>query len=276
MKSNFYRILLPLLFSVFVLACSEDETVFNPTTGLVKITEGYALGAGAKVELWAERDLFAGYNSLYFALYDSVSGKRITNSHIHLKPVMDMGTMSHSCPVEEPAEDAVNELFPAAIMFTMPSGNMGNWTLEVKVHNHETGLFGAAIFDIAVHNAAPSAVLSFQSTSGNTRRSYTRFCQLHIERTANGTAELRSLHTRQCLYNGEIQRLYIYSGRIHFIGTSTKDFHSVNRYIELTTTETADNRFLSKSTSADQRYTRHARHYIFSCCRAIGLVKALQ
>ena len=166
MKSNFYRILLPLLFSLFVLACSEDETVFNPTTGLVKITEGYALGAGAKVGLWAERDLFAGYNNLYFALYDSVSGKRITDSHIHLKPVMDMGTMSHSCPVEEPAEDAVNELFPAAIMFTMPSGNMGSWTLEVKVHNHETGLFGTAIFDIAVHNATPSAVLSFQSTSG--------------------------------------------------------------------------------------------------------------
>lgn len=167
MKFNFYRILLPLLFSMLLLAgCSDDETTFNPTQGLLKITEGYALGAGAKVELWGERDLFAGYNNLYFALYDSVSGKRITESHIHLNPVMDMGTMSHSCPVEEPGEDAVNELFPAAIMFSMPSGSMGSWTLEVNVHNHQNGLFGAALFDINVQSATPAAMLAFQGESG--------------------------------------------------------------------------------------------------------------
>lgn len=166
MKFNFYRILLPLLFSLFLVACSDDEATFDPTAGLVKITDGYALGAGAKVELWAESDLFAGYNNIYLALYDSISGKRITDSHIHLNPVMDMGTMSHSCPAEEPAEDAVNELFPAAIMFTMPSGDMGSWKLEVKVHNHESGLFGTAVFDITVQSVTPSAVLSFQAASG--------------------------------------------------------------------------------------------------------------
>lgn len=167
MKFNFYRFLLPLLFSVLLLAgCSDDETTFNPTQGLLKITEGYALGAGAKVELWGERDLFAGYNNLYFALYDSVSGKRITESHIQLNPVMDMGTMSHSCPVEEPGEDAINELFPAAIMFSMPSGSMGSWTLEVKIHNHQNGLFGVAVFDIIVQSVTPSAMLSFKAESG--------------------------------------------------------------------------------------------------------------
>jgi len=170
MKTHFINIVLPLLFSflssALLFSCTEDDTKPDPTAGLVKISEGYALGAAAKVEVWANEDLFAGYNSLFFALYDSVNGERITDSHIHLHPAMDMHTMSHSCPVEEPEEQAVKELFPAAIMFTMPSGNMGNWSLEVGVHNHSNGLSGKANLEIDVKSTTPPRIISFQTASG--------------------------------------------------------------------------------------------------------------
>jgi len=169
MKVHFINIILPFfiaLFSLFIFSCSDDDLKIEPTAGLVKITEGHALGAAAKVEVWASDDLFAGYNSIFFALYDSVSGERITDSHIHVKPVMNMQTMSHSCPVEEPESAAVNELFPGAIMFTMPSGDMGAWTLDISVHNHVNGLSGKAQFEIDVKNTNPSRVTSFLSPSG--------------------------------------------------------------------------------------------------------------
>lgn len=140
----------------------KTEAEFNPTTGLIKIVDGYAKGAAAKVEVWAKEEFFTGYNKLYFVLYDSVTGKRITDSHIHLNPVMHMKRMSHSCPKEEPDKNAVNELFPGAIMFSMPSNEEEKWTLETKVHNHTNNQEGQTVFDIKVVNPALSRMASIK------------------------------------------------------------------------------------------------------------------
>lgn len=154
MKSFFKSRLLTIcvLTSVIMLtACDKSKNVeINPTSGLIKVIDGYALGAAAKVEVYAKEKFFAGYNKLYFALYDSITGKRITNSHIHLNPVMKMIGGSHSCPKEEPDEDAVNELFPGSVGFTMATADKGAWTLEVKVHNHTNNKNGKNIFPIRV------------------------------------------------------------------------------------------------------------------------------
>jgi hypothetical protein len=170
MKFIFTKTILSLLFICFIIAsffsCSDQDIEAVPTAGLTKLSEGYALGAAAKVEFWAHEELFAGYNQIYFALYDSLTGQPITESHIHINPIMQMQTMSHSCPVEEPESEAVKTLFPAAILFTMPSGDMGSWKLEAKVHNHVNGLFGTISFDVNVKSATPSRVISFQASSG--------------------------------------------------------------------------------------------------------------
>jgi hypothetical protein len=169
MKSSLNNIILSALFvftTTFLTSCSDEEVQINPTAGLTKISEGFALGAGARVEVWAKDNLFAGLNQVYFALYDSVSGAPITSSHIRLNPVMDMHTMTHSCPVLEPEEEAVNQLFPAEILFTMPSGDMGSWTLELKVHNHVNQRFGKAVFNLNVVSTDPSEVISFKASSG--------------------------------------------------------------------------------------------------------------
>ena len=89
MKS-FIKLLPILLLVTGISACSDDESTFNPTEGLTRIGDAYALGAGTKVELWAKEDLFAGYNNVFVALYDSVGGERITQAHVHFDPVMTM------------------------------------------------------------------------------------------------------------------------------------------------------------------------------------------
>jgi hypothetical protein len=161
------RVSITLSLMVFITSCTDDEIVSNPTEGLTKISDGYALGAAAKVELWAKESLFAGYNPVFFALYDSVSGKRITDAHIHLHPEMSMmGGMNHSCFVENPDEEAINNLFPASIAFVMPSGDMGLWSLEVSVHNHLNNQHGEAEFDITVVNPPASRIKSFVTGGG--------------------------------------------------------------------------------------------------------------
>ncbi|MDZ7648355.1 MAG: hypothetical protein U5K54_14865 [Cytophagales bacterium] len=109
----------------------QRSAIFDPTVDLIKIDEGYAIGAATKVEVWSSQDLIAGYNNIFIALYDSVGGSRITKAKIDFYPEMSMmGGVQHGCPVEEPAEEAVNQLFPGAITFTMPSGDMAIMEIE--------------------------------------------------------------------------------------------------------------------------------------------------
>lgn len=149
-------------------SCSDHDPEINPTQGLVKISEGYALGAGAKVELWAKQELFTGYNQLFVALYDSVTKSRITEAHVHLNPAMSMmGGMTHACPTENPEDQyAVNKLFPGAAVFIMPTSDMGSWMMNISVHNHNNEKFGTAALDITVVDPEFPMMKSFQSESG--------------------------------------------------------------------------------------------------------------
>ena len=168
MKSSFIKVIL-LLFAVsFTFQSCSDEDVAppDPTAGLTLIAGGYAPGAATKVELYAEQDLFAGYNPLFIALYDSATNTRTEEAEIVLHPLMSMATMSHSCPVENPDAKSVNHFFPAGILFTMPSGDMGTWTLELTVTNILKGRSGRAIFDVVVHPTSPSRLISFVTDNG--------------------------------------------------------------------------------------------------------------
>lgn len=149
-----------------LLSCSDTDVAPDPTAGLVKIAEGYAEGAGAKVTLYAGEKLFAGYNPVWIALQDSTNGSRITDAHISFHPLMSMATMSHGCPVENPGEKALNGLFSGSMLFTMPSGEMGTWSLEIRVHHHTTGSFGTMRTTVDVLPATPSRAVSFTAEDG--------------------------------------------------------------------------------------------------------------
>jgi hypothetical protein len=154
------------------LSCTKEseETLTDPLNGLTKLADGYALGASAKVEIWAQKNFFVGYNNLTLVLYDSVNLKeKISDVHILLMPVMTMGmgemTIQHACPIENPNEIAINEVFPGAIAFTMPTTMDGFWKLGVSVHNHKNDKEGKVEFDITVDNPEASALSVFTSQS---------------------------------------------------------------------------------------------------------------
>ncbi len=162
-----FKLYFLILLTCGVVSCSDDEKPFDPTAGLVKITEGIIDDADVKVELWAKEVLFAGYNPVFLALYDVNTNQRITDALIHLHPMMYMSNgMNHSCPLEEPeSEVAVNELFPAALVFVMPTSDMGYWKLGVSVRNNLNNLTGETELDITVSNPPTPRMKSFTTAS---------------------------------------------------------------------------------------------------------------
>lgn len=143
MKKFFSAAVCVLLSAAIITGCSSDDSPQSPNPpapvplNLVKIDSGSAAGAKAIVALYAASSLKTGYNELYAAVYDSATGAAITDAHVSFMPMMDMGTMVHSAPYENPGSAVVNgKWFRGAVVFIMPSSGMMGWTVEVHVHNH--------------------------------------------------------------------------------------------------------------------------------------------
>jgi hypothetical protein len=80
-------------------------------------------------------------------------------------PLMTMSmngtTVQHAAPVEDPDETAVNDVFPGAVAFIMPSSMGNTWRLGVAVHNHMNNKEGMATFDVTVDNPATPVLRVF-------------------------------------------------------------------------------------------------------------------
>jgi YtkA-like len=149
--------------AILFTSCKKDEvTEPNPTEGLTKQAEGFAAGAATKVVVYTkETVVYSGYQKLYIALYDSVSGKMVEDAHVKLTPMMDMGMMQHSAPYENPeSEEAVKSLFPCSVFFVMSSMG-GTWTVKVNVHNHTTGKEGTVTLPFTVAEPSKARMKSF-------------------------------------------------------------------------------------------------------------------
>jgi hypothetical protein len=154
-----------ILFNLIIgfHSCTKDKIEEqDPTAGLTKIYEGYATGAAAKVQLYSkETSITTGYTKFFIALYDSVSGNRIDDAHITIAPLMDMGTIKHAAPFENPeSEEAVNHLYPCSVTFIMSSMG-GTWTFNIQVHNHQNGKTGSLTIPVTVAEPALSRMKSF-------------------------------------------------------------------------------------------------------------------
>jgi hypothetical protein len=164
MKKIFSITIISLSFlSILQTGCKKDVAATDPTVGLKKIASAYAIGAATKVEIYAKDSLFTGYNKLFVALYDSITGKFVDDGHIYLNPTMVMPGMSHSTPFENPvSEIAIDQLFPCSITFLMSSMG-GSWTLSMGVHNHFVNKEGTASFALNVIDPPSPKIFSFTS-----------------------------------------------------------------------------------------------------------------
>jgi hypothetical protein len=173
MKTILSKILILIIAISIFSSCDKNEvTPVNPLAGLTKLSEGYAFGASAKVEVWGAKAFFMGYNKLTVVVQDSINpADTIKNAHIQFMPVMTMPQTSgmpmvHACPVENPTETAVNGVFPGVVAFVMPSMG-GTWKLSTKIHNHKNDKEGTASFDIVVASPTTAVMSVFTATTAD-------------------------------------------------------------------------------------------------------------
>ncbi len=147
-----------------IVACKKDEASTpsqnnNPTpqdsgilSSYIKLGETYVIGAAAKAVVYAETQATTGYTKLHVAMYDSVTNNRLNDGHLHVVPMMEMGTMQHSAPVEnEVLSMPPNKIWSPNVIFTMS----GTWKLILEFHNHLIDEEGEGEMNITV--AAPTS-----------------------------------------------------------------------------------------------------------------------
>lgn len=170
------------LLAIFAIAsiglASCDKTTTEPVVtpsdpfeNLIYIGETEVVGAGAIAKLYAEDELFVGYNRIHVALFDSADHNlSLTDAQVTFKPMMDMGTMQHTCPIENPSatvEDGT-KTFKGAIVFIMPS-TAGNWSLKINVHNLANNQEGIASYDLTVVEKAEPRLITFISEADSSK-----------------------------------------------------------------------------------------------------------
>ncbi len=123
-------------------ACVKNEVPapVDPVLKKKKIAETVLSGTPVKLTLYAEYDsLFVGYNPLYITLIDTNSRQDVTNASISLLPVMDMITMKHSCPIEQPVYSSTDKFYAGAAAFSMATDGMMGWSVKATVtYNNQT------------------------------------------------------------------------------------------------------------------------------------------
>jgi hypothetical protein len=126
-------LLLMLLGLTLTTACDDDDDPAHTHD----VLEGLSLVAdttagGTRFEVYSEGGLIKGDNLLYFRL--SRDGQALAGAQLHLHPLMHMETMEHACPVGETGELAEQPgVYSGRVMFVMPSGMMGSWTLGLHL-----------------------------------------------------------------------------------------------------------------------------------------------
>ncbi|MEI8084919.1 MAG: FixH family protein [Paludibacter sp.] len=175
MKFRHLISIIVIFITLYSCKSTSDEPVINPLEGLTKLSEGYAIGAAAKVELWGNKNFFVGYNNVIVVIYDSLNLKeKITDAHIHFIPVVSSGsgasTIEQISPAENPNETPINEVFSGTVTFVKASDSNNTWKLGIAVHNHKVDKEGEVILNITVDNSTPSLVKSFTSINADSTK----------------------------------------------------------------------------------------------------------
>lgn len=172
MNSIFKLGMLPIMVLALAFgSCKKEDpkpepTPQDPYENLYKIGEADASLNELHIALYMGEEPFMGYNYLYAVVTDLTTNNVIENAQVHFMPMMDMGAMQHSSPVEQPVWDADAIAYKGTVTFIMPSVN-GTWTVKVMTENPATHNIGEATFAVNVINKPEPKLFSFVSATNN-------------------------------------------------------------------------------------------------------------
>jgi len=132
MKNIIFKLSCILLLSSVLFSCQKDPVITPDTTNYTKVTEAVSSGSSFNVGFYATDSLFVGYNKVYIKITDKTSGQAINQATLVLHPLMDMVTMKHACPAENPGSAPnADGYYEGVIIFSMPGTN--SWSVSADV-----------------------------------------------------------------------------------------------------------------------------------------------
>ncbi len=136
------------VFTTLMFSCKKDsDPVLDPDDNLIEIAKSNSVDGLYQIKILSGEALYVGYNTLKVELKKVGSGEVISNASVSLVPMMDMGTMMHSCPIESNlVETSENNKYTFRPTFVMPSTDMASWALNfTAVIGNESTLFKVPI-----------------------------------------------------------------------------------------------------------------------------------
>ncbi|PKR79930.1 hypothetical protein CW751_12670 [Brumimicrobium salinarum] len=118
---------------VLLASCKKDKEEETPTSGSeYTLIKKDTTANDLVVELLSKTTtLEIGYSNLFVRVKD-FAGNIVDDATVGFMPMMDMGNMQHSSPVEQPEYNPTSKLYEGMVVFTMHSGQ-GDWELTVMV-----------------------------------------------------------------------------------------------------------------------------------------------
>ena len=120
-----------VLLMLAIIGCEQSTTEPVVDQEPQRTLIGSATEGDLTVQLYADRIFRVGYNAVYIKVRRG--GVAATNVKVTLNPVMDMGMLTHSTPVEQP--DEATDAFSnhcGAILFIM-AGSSSQWSVNLSV-----------------------------------------------------------------------------------------------------------------------------------------------
>lgn len=129
--------LVSILGLVIFTSCKKDEIEIksedNQNVVEYKLMHTDTISDDRVVSLYAESNVvYNEYTHLFVKIKD-FNGKEIKDLALEFRPIMDMGSMQHACPVIQPTYKTSTKMYHGISMFTMA----GEWDFVVAVAGEE-------------------------------------------------------------------------------------------------------------------------------------------
>ncbi len=166
---NKLKFILTLVVITSLNSCKKEEapTPESPLKDMALVLSSKTNVDAYKLDIYMMEDPFVGFNKIYIEVYDSISGERASDWNFTLKPMMTMmmngTTMQHTSPVEQPKFSKEMNAYEGAVVFIMPTSDMGVWNMDIAFENNRGS--GTLQFSPKVVEKDNPALLSFLSAS---------------------------------------------------------------------------------------------------------------
>lgn len=152
------------LACIVLTSCTSNNPVQpQPAVPAEYTLVGTSNNGDVAVNLYADTNLYAGYNNVYVKV--TVKGQ-LLNGFVSLGTTMKMGTMSHGCPIIQPGQQVDSAgFYKGAIVFTM-AGTDQEWKVMVTVSDNSSG--STTTLDLPVTVTSSSWVKVVKSNNSKT------------------------------------------------------------------------------------------------------------